>query len=86
MWHDPMDELIKELEECLPSREDYTAYDTLSMEDFCAMIALWETGTEEDIRHFEQHPSRRAYFERMDRASKERQAAKEAAKGAPQEP
>ena len=31
------------------------------------MIGLWETGTEEDIRQFEQHPSRRAYFERTGR-------------------
>ena len=35
MWHDPMDELIGELEDRLPAREARPASDTLSMEDFC---------------------------------------------------
>ena len=50
------------------------------------MIGLWETGTEEDVRHFEQHPSRRAYFERRGRPDEKRHAAKAAAKAAEQEP
>ena len=56
------------------------------MEDFQEYLALCDTGTEEDVRHFEQHPSRRAYFERMSRPAEERKASKAAAKATPQEP
>ena len=86
MWRDPMDQLIQDLEERLPDQDADRCHGILPMEDFQEYLALCDTGTEEDVRHFEQHPSRRAYFERMSRPAEERKASKAAAKATPQEP
>ena len=70
MWHDPMDELIEELEERVPAVEADFWLSCPPLDEFQRWIEIEGNGTEEEIRLLRQEPRYKAYLER---GSKKRQ-------------
>ena len=74
MWHDPMDELIDELEARVPADVvDEAWLSCPPLEEFQRWLEIEQNGTEAEIRLLQQEPRYKAYIER---GSKKSQGAK----------